>query len=266
MGFLEKVRNMFTEEIDDEEDVKVEKVDKVKKEIIASFNDSKDKIDKDEEPLFKEEKIEKEEKKPVFLDDEDFNDLNFSSREDIYSKKESVEPKEEKKPSKTREDKYVRKGNYKDMLKESFEETEEKQEEEKKIFKPTPIISPIYGILDKNYHKEDIVSKNEKSEDTKQEPLIDQIRNKAYGTLEDELEDTLFGKNSVLNKKPDEELEEIIPDTDDIDTLTDDISKDLDELLLKKEKNKSKKSKKQEDDDLLNFIDSTLYKDEGEEE
>lgn len=32
-------------------------------------------------------------------------------------------------------------------------------EEPKKVFKPSPIISPVYGVLDKNYHKEDIVTK-----------------------------------------------------------------------------------------------------------
>ena len=31
--------------------------------------------------------------------------------------------------------------------------------EEKKSFKPSLIISPVYGVLDKNYHKEDITSK-----------------------------------------------------------------------------------------------------------
>ena len=263
MGFLEKVRNMFTEEIEDEEEVKVEKVDKVKKEIIASFNETNDDTIKEEVIPVKEEK---EEPKPVFLDDDDFSDLTFSKKKDSYFDSNVKEPKEEKKQTKTREDKYVKKGNYKEMMKDSFSEEQETVSEEKKIFKPTPIISPIYGILDKNYHKEDIVSKKDRTSDGKEEPLIDQIRNKAYGTLEDELEDTLFGKNSVLNKSSDmdDEIEEVIPDTDDIDSLTDDISKDLDELLLKKELNKSKSNKSQEDD-LLNFIDSTLYKDEGEE-
>ena len=35
------------------------------------------------------------------------------------------------------------------------------KKEEKSYFKPSPIISPIYGILDKNYSKEDIVPKRE---------------------------------------------------------------------------------------------------------
>ena len=72
--------------------------------------------------------------------------------------------------------------------------------QEKKVFKPTPIISPVYGILDKNYHKEDIVSRDEviARKESNVESSIDLVRNKAYGTLEDELEDTL---NSMINKK-----------------------------------------------------------------
>lgn len=56
--------------------------------------------------------------------------------------------------------------------------------EEKKQFKPTPIISPVYGVLDQNYKKDDVVLKTE----IKREPVktngkldLDEIRKKAYG-------------------------------------------------------------------------------------
>ena len=71
------------------------------------------------------------------------------------------------------------------------------EKEEKKMFKPTPIISPVYGILDKNYHKEDIVNRAEVKDTPSKENPIDVVRDKAYGSLEDELENTLFG-NSIL--------------------------------------------------------------------
>ena len=85
----------------------------------------------------------------------------------------------------------------------------------KKTFTPSPIISPVYGILDKNYTKDDIVDKKGgmkrekvvKPVVKKQEPVvtieqaeaklentveidIDSVRRKAYGELED-LEKTL---------------------------------------------------------------------------
>ena len=146
-----------------------------------------------------------------------------------------------------------------------------KRPEEKKVFKPTPIISPVYGVLDKNYHKEDIVSRSDSRPSpvvSDVEPSIDSIRNKAYGTLEDELENTLFGNNSILFKQikeervvePEIELEKL--DDDVLTNLTDDISKELDELLTRKEKYLDKQEKSEEvPDDLLDFIDSTLYKD-----
>lgn len=58
------------------------------------------------------------------------------------------------------------------------------KKEEKQYFKPSPIISPIYGILDKNYKKEDVVSKKEiriTSNYSRTNVNVDDIRNKAFG-------------------------------------------------------------------------------------
>jgi len=245
MGFLDKIKNMFTEEVEDD-DVKVEQIKKeVTKVAIESPNA------KDEEDI-KVESFETEQEQkltgPVFFDDNDFRDLNLKD-----------EPKEEVIEEKPKErELYGSRIQMEPVI-------------EKKAFKPTPIISPVYGILNKNYHKEDIVSRNEvKVEKNNSESPIDAIRNKAYGTLEDELENTLFGSNSILFKKDEtskEELE-IAEVSDDVLTdLTDDISRELDELLIKKEKyiDEVEDSANISDDDLLDFIDSTLYK-EGEDE
>ena len=295
MGFFEKVKNMFTEEVE-EDDVKVEQV----KGDVTKVSFEAPAKEEQEEKLEKTDKIEKIERdfeetkvnKPVFFDDDDFKDLSFGVKEE---KKEEVKetPKEESKE----EPVYRRTSYYEEEVikeepkpaKEIYGSRIEKEVvvEEKKIFKPTPIISPVYGILDKNYHKEDIVSRNEVREE-KENP-IDSVRNKAYGTLEDDLENTLFGTNSILFKK-DEPKEEVTEVNDDVLTnLTDDISKELDELLIKKEKfdyndideekeeklddivieeeEKPKRTRRSTDDedDLLDFIDSTLYKDGDEE-
>ena len=61
-------------------------------------------------------------------------------------------------------------------------------EVEKKVFRPSPIISPIYGVLDKNYKKEEIVNKKEvrlTSSYAKENLSVDDVRNKAYGTVEE---------------------------------------------------------------------------------
>ena len=247
MGFFEKVKNMFTEEIEDD-DVKVEQI---KKEITRVAIESPNA--KDDNKEFEEEAktliLSEKESKPIFFDDNDFQELNLKSE----LKEEKVEHKE--------------KDIYGSKIK------AEKTVEEKKKFKPTPIISPVYGVLDKNYHKEDIVSRNElKEEKSISQSPIDTIRNKAYGTLEDELENTLFGSNSILFKKNEQDEEDKLEikevDDDILTDLTDDISKELDELLIKKEKYADEDDIKEdaniEDEDLLGFIDSTLYK-EGDE-
>lgn len=70
--------------------------------------------------------------------------------------------------------------------------------EERKNFTPSPIISPVYGVLNENYKKEDIVTKKEKSEYSGTTILdLDSVRKKAYGTLEDEIELSLTQTNEI---------------------------------------------------------------------
>ena len=62
--------------------------------------------------------------------------------------------------------------------------------DEKGYFKPSPIISPIYGILDKNYRKEDVVSKREvhlTSSYARANINLDDIRDKAYGIKDEDV-------------------------------------------------------------------------------
>lgn len=93
--------------------------------------------------------------------------------------------------------------------------------DEKSYFKPSPIISPIYGILDKNYKKEDVVSKKEIRITTNYSRTnlnVDDIRNKAYGrrsTVEQEIV-----TSSVKNQEPsfevdDEEEDNLLVDLSD---------------------------------------------------
>ena len=242
MGILDKIKNMFTEEV--EEEVKVEQI---KKDIIKETVETA-KVKEEELADFKFE-VEESISKPVFFDDNDFRDLNLDER---HREKIEEKPKE----------------------KEIYGSKIQEPVIEKKSFKPTPIISPVYGVLNKNYHKEDIVSRSDvKLEKDVSISSIDAIRNKAYGTLEDELENTLFGSNSILFKKDNEDVQqelEVKEVSDDILTdLTDDISKELDELLIRKEKYVDDREEDEvsniNDEDLLGFIDSTLYKDGDEE-
>ena len=212
MGLMDKLRDMFTEEVE-------EKEPEIKSEMIhVEIPAPKPKEEKYEEEA-REEKIEKPEKpqQPIFFDDNDFATLEPPKKTIEKITKTFEKPKKQV-------------------------EIKEKKEEkkEKKVFKPTPIISPVYGILDKNYHKEDIKQKNNTKEITyhnSKEVSIDDIRKKAYGTLEDDLEITLFG-----------ELQEEVDDTEEIDMF--------DELMEEKPEEK-------DESDLFNLIDS-MYEKEGE--
>lgn len=64
------------------------------------------------------------------------------------------------------------------------------KKEDRTHFRPSPIISPIYGILDKNYKKEDVVTKKEvrlTSSYARENLSVEDVRKKAYGSLTDDL-------------------------------------------------------------------------------
>ena len=116
----------------------------------------------------------------------------------------------------------------------------EKPEKEKK-FKPTPIISPVYGVLDKNYNKEDIQAKKHTTSYTADS--IDEVRKKAYGSLEDDIETTLFGSSSMLFKDEVKDKEKDINENDEIKIDPDDVLDILKEFYNEKKKKAKEKSK-----------------------
>ena len=208
MGLMNKLRDMFTEEVEEVEE------EPIKKEVIqVEIPAPQQKEEVFEEPPKKEERVQQ----PIFFDDNDFANL---------------EP-----PKKVEKSTTYKKHSLYDKPK----KVEEKQE--KKIFKPTPIISPVYGVLDKNYHKEDIKQKNNYSSSAyynHKDVSIDDIRKKAYGTLEDDLEVTLFGEPEKVDVEP-------VADVDMFDEL-------LEETGTKNET--------VDDSDLFNLIDSMYEKED----
>lgn len=210
MGLMDKLRDMFTEEVEVEEEP-------IKKEVIqVEIPAPQQKEEVTSEEVVKEEKV----PAPIFFDDNDFASLE--------------PPKKVEKPERT-----VKRSTGYDRTKKI-----EAERQEKKAFKPTPIISPVYGVLDKNYHKEDIKQKNNSSNTTyynHKDVSIDDIRKKAYGTLEDDLEVTLFGEPEKIDVEPESEIDM------------------FDELL---EKSNETKNDIVDDSDLFNLIDSMYEKED----
>ena len=78
-----------------------------------------------------------------------------------------------------------------------------KRRDEVKKFKPSPIISPIYGLIDQNGNVNNDGLKTPESSRTEEEVRYEEIRKKAYGIMDKELENTI----TRLSKKTIEEAE-----------------------------------------------------------
>lgn len=206
MKLFNKFKELLTEEV--EEEIKPIKKEVRHIEVAPVTRSEREYSEREYKPEYKEEKRpepryeeEKKEEKFVFFSDDDFKDLE-PKREEI--KKEI--PKKEEKP-----------------LPYGGANPQKTVVEEKKPFKPSLIISPVYGVLDKNYTKDEIVSKKvtpTRSYSSKNLSL-DDVRNKAYGTVEDELKDTLFGNFEEVEEpvKNDINIFEELEKYDELDKL-----------------------------------------------
>ena len=275
MGLFDKVKNMFTEEIEEEPVVEEVKVEEIKKEVThVPIESPTAKVTPQEERIEANEQPSENNKKAVFFNDRDFEDL--------------AKPRHTQPTSSNRSDEFFSKEELAKMYG-SNSVKEKKEEPKEKMFKPTPIISPVYGILDKNYHKEDIVERKDSAQISKPKTnvTIDTIRNKAYGTLEEQLKDqALYDKNSKkdevdlfdeLEKKnqalvfEDEKEEAKVEKSSNPEEITMDLTKELDNLLMKKQTSINELSRESrnknigEQQDLFNLIDS-MVKEEGEDE
>lgn len=83
-----------------------------------------------------------------------------------------------------------------------------KRKEESKKFKPSPIISPIYGLLD---NEGNTVKKEDEPYDSsyldKSEPSLDMVRKKAYGIIDEELENTMKRLSNKTIEEAEKEME-----------------------------------------------------------
>ena len=206
MGLMDKLRDMFTEEVEDDT------VEPIRKEVIQVEIPAPQKKEEVHEEVEEETKKEEKAPAPVFFDDKDFASL------------EPPKNVREEKPKKIISNNKVKKV---------------ESVPPKKVFKPTPIISPVYGILDKNYHKEDVKVRNNYSSNAyynHKDVSIDDVRKKAYGTLQDDLEVTLFGEPEKVDVN------------DEVDMFDELLDKNTNETV--------------DDSDLFNLIDS-MYEKEG---
>lgn len=223
----EKIEELKEEELKDdnfEARPKNETIKKTPSEDFKYMDDNDFKVEDDYEK--NEPEIVKVMDKEEVSDDYNENTYYRNSREDYTSKEKSLDDyyndsrnyensyKEEVKP-KPYETKKESKpyGMDKAFSVPMYEYGSYEKKDEKTVFKPSPIISPIYGILDKNYKKEDVVQKKDVRITTsysRSRVSVDDVRNKALGV----------DMNEEIIKKPQETTFEI-DDTEDDNLLVD---------------------------------------------
>ena len=236
MKLLDKLKNALFEEeyVEVEEPKPVKKKEKpIAKKIIVEDKPKKQapKEDLIVEEEKKEEKVEtpnRDFKFKAILDD-DFIDLEEDKKQKPLPK---IEPKKEEKPKpvkkevketrplyqgeKKQEEKKLYSGssqiNNTDNEIKIHEYGSASRQHEKKTFHPSPIISPIYGVLDENYKKDEIVTKKEvriTSSYKSKNIDVDSVREKAYGNSDDIFEEELTSNKQKDSMKKDEEITEI---------------------------------------------------------
>lgn len=160
---------------------------------------------------------------------------------------------------------------------------QQKKEDKKKIFTPSPVISPVYGVLNQNYTKDDVIIKTDTGV---KGPSLEDVRKKAYEKkkevenkkVEDEfaeplktLDEILISNQEIQKEKPLEDdilpevpeeitKEEFISENQEVETTT--------EMPKVEDKPSEIESKEEDDDlekDLFNLIDS-MYENKDEEE
>lgn len=248
MGVFSKLKNIFYDEVEVDEPAKEIKIDKpVKKEIVEKPRVEEIKVvrqeEKREEPKREETAKENDNfgnERDLFRSERTFNFTQFDDDEiDLPSRRNVLE----------REKKVVK------------QEVKEPVVEQPKVFKPSPVISPIYGILDKDYKKEEIAPKKvEVKETTLSANTVnyDTVRRKAYGTLEDDLEDTLNKMNKLTPNDIQAEVQKIDSDVNKLEERSNKIEDLITKIESSPEMNKNVSVGELEDKvKLENFDDTT---------
>ena len=251
MGLLDKLKNVFFEE----EEIEVEEKPKKTKPLVKKVETPKKENKKEEK---KEEKVKEEEVKEEDVEQlEENNDEeeSFVSEADKDFKfpvildeeeetfEEEIEYPEETMYKEVERENNIYGGNKSDRLQVDYESDYHQEpysnsytrdlnstsyslmdRKEVKAFKPSPVISPVYGVLDKNYTSDEIKEKNKN--ERKDPPVfsfsstkldLDSVRAKAYGVTDEvphddvqEIEDDIEVNNNDTLDMTDTDMKPVV--------------------------------------------------------
>lgn len=289
MGLIDKFKNMFTEEVEeDEKDEKeVEEVETKKEKIKTTIEKPVVKIE-EEKPK---QHVTPTRTRKIYDDvDDEIIVKKYEPKDPIIKKEEVIEKKHEEPVVKKREEKFVFPVYFdesdfekierpKPIKKETIPVEPKKndikkekaknevygskiEQPEKHIFKPTPIISPIYGVLNKNYNQENITTKKVTHSEYRSsaKPLtIDDVRKKAYGMSDNQ--DEVITKSSIFNdtEENEEKNENILNDlveNSEFNSIDDFLNSSSNNYKSKHHESKNKKNNY--DDDEINNLESKI--------
>jgi hypothetical protein len=292
MKLFDKIKNILFEEeevepapISKEDSTPQERTDVVKEEPVNRFKN----INYEEVKVVEEETPKKVDNSPFQqFDEEEFERIAAVNKSRLIERDRKL--REEKAKVNDKHDDY----DYHQIKKEP---EVKKPPYEVKHFTPSPVISPVYGILDKNYKKDDILPKASSDGTLPKVMDVDRVRQKAFGTLESDIEkvittnqnttddvltsaDTLGEEELIKTSeikitnfedevesdttKPiidDEAVDEVIPDDETNNIKEDDqIDEIIDEASNSTKTAELKKDDANLESDLFNLIDS-MYQD-----
>ena len=218
MGVFSKLKGIFYDEVvvdEDDNDTQEEEISKVNK---ILKRDKKEKEKEVDEPIIEEinyrtidfeptkeeeEEVKEPEKKEstfserdLFRSEKTFNFVDWDDEDEVQEPPKRNVLNEQNRSVKT----------------ESVSVTDNTP----KVFKPTPVISPIWGVMNKDYKVEEMKEKPVTTETQLNSAVTsyDTVRRKAYGTLEDELEDTLNSMNKLSTETIKKEVNKVDKDVE----------------------------------------------------
>lgn len=237
MKLLDKIKDLFLDDVIDDDEIEIEEDEIEKKENKDNKESTKNELPKVmRDTIKREEKVELTVKSQEFKNEDNTNEkkndisykkFNFpiDMENEIPSRNDRKRVSEQLDKNSSYSSKEVKKDTKRDILKEykrsnnlntlDFEkestrkvaELYSRKSEDKNIkpkFKASPVISPVYGILDKNYTKEEVKERLDDNISMKRPSKkvdFETVRKKAFGNLADDIKDNLLCENCELYKE-----------------------------------------------------------------
>lgn len=289
MGILEKVKRFFyDEEIEEDEDEINQDVEELKSSVKTFHKEKNSRIEKNNEDISERE---------LFKAERTFNfpmDIGTEDEEEISKNEVQPSVDEERFAPLHRYNSDIRDNAYAGIRSyASYEQSVKVEKSEEKKFKPTPIISPIYGVVDKDVKKKDIIKEKGEPYVAPKKLDYDDVRKKAYSDIyeedKEEQKGIFFNLDEDNNKDFDNEEEvkiiynDVNFEDEESKEVNDEIDDDITDISNKiEEENKvlefddsdeadseDKILSESNEDDLFNLIDNMYNSqddDEGDEE